>query len=435
MLTDAFKKFTETYKSTLARLDHLSFAEPEFEALVQDVSVTLPRYNNEAEKWPPSSQRAIRHVLAHNDLAAFLSRISFATAVQQGVVDPCQIAVDFEREVARDQCSLIQVLVLDGLELCSEDLRFARGRFLQLSEAMLKKDVEVEHGLPSSGLNRLIGMYGLELRWTAPNPPWGGGALERLGLPPRKRIQTMGYPWVTYVNLWDRGKIRVVGAYETTDSLLVRNSERYIHLDNPLWQDHYARSENSDSEEWVSESPLRLLSVRDAQRFASFLERLEAGRSAVQRQTHRGEIALRYFARVTDAYRQHHLQGDGLDVDANEDILVDGVTALETLLLAGEKRGKGRILAGQLSALLADDLAGQRTLRKRVEKIYKLRSTVLHGDTRPSSAELSMSAIQVEELTRRCLTTFLLLQGDRQAIAQGARDECVAQMNRQRASF
>ncbi len=434
MLADVFNKFTEACKATLTRHDYLSFSEPEFRALVQDVCVILPRYDNEAGKWPPSSQRAIRHVLAHNHLAGFLSRISFATAVREGRVDPCQIAADFEREVARDQCSLTQVLVLDGLELCSEDLRFARGRFVRFSEAMLK-DVEGEHGLRPSELDRLIGVYGLELKWRAPNPPWGSGALEDLGFPPGKRIQTMGYPWVTYIDLWDRGKIRVAGAYETTDSLLVRRSERYIHLDEPVWQDHYEYSEKSDSEEWVSESPLRLLSVRDPQRFARFLERLEAGRSAVQLQTHRGEIALRYFARVAEKYWQHHLRGDGLDVDANEDILVDGVTALETLLLAGEKRGKGRILAGHLSALLADDSAGQRTLRKRVERIYKLRSTVLHGDTRPSSEELSMSAIQVEELTRRCLTAFLLLHGDRRAIAQGARDEPVAQVNRQRASF
>jgi hypothetical protein len=434
MLANVFKKFTEACKAILTRHDYLSFSESEFKALVQDVCVMLPRYDNEAGTWPPSSQRAIRYVLAHNHLAGFLSRTGFETAVREGRADPSQVAVDFEREVARDQCSLIQILVLDGLEVCSDDLCFARGRFVRLSEAMLK-DVKGEHGLRPSELDRLIGVYGLELKWTAPNPPWGAGALERLGLSPRKRIQTMGYPWVTYINLWNLGKIRVAGAYETTDSLLVPRSERYIHLEEPVWQDHYEKGEESDSEEWVSECPLRLLSVRDAQRFASFLERLEAGRSAVQLQTHRGEIALRYFARVADTYRQHHLQGDGLDIDGNEDILVDGVTALETLLLAGEKRGKGRILAGQLSALLADDSVGQRTLRKRVEKIYKLRSAVLHGDTRPSSQELRMSAIQVEELTRRCLMAFLLLQGDRRAIAQGARDERIAQMNRQRASF
>lgn len=434
MLTDAFKKFTETYKSTLTRLDHLSFAEPEFEALVQDVCVALPRYDNEAGKWPPSSQRAIRYVLARSHLAGFLSRISFTTTVREGRADPCQIAIDFEREVERDLCSLIQIFVLDGLDLRSEDLHFARGRVIPFSEAMLK-DVKGEYGLRPSQLDRLIGVYGLELKWRSPNPPWGSGALEDLGYSPRKRIQAMGYPWVTYVNLWDRGKIRVAGVYEKTDSLLVRESERYIHLDEPMWEDHYEYRKESDSEEWVSESPVRLLSVPDPERFARFLDRLEKGRNAVLSQTHRGEIALRYFARVAETYRQYHLRGDGLDDDANEDILVDGVTALETLLLAGEKRGKGRILAGQLSALLADDLARRRTLRKRVEKIYKLRSTVLHGDTRPSSEELSVSAIQVEELTRRCLTTFLLLQGDRQAIAQGARDECVAQMNRQRASF
>jgi hypothetical protein len=245
----------------------------------------------------------------------------------------------------------------------------------------------------------------------------------------------MGYPWVTYINLWDRGKIRVVGAYETTDSLLVRDCERYIHLDEPLWEDHYEYRKESESEEWVSESPVRLLSVSEPEWFARFLGRLEEGRRAILLQSHRGEIALRYFARVAETYRQYHLRDDGLDDDANEDILVDGVTALETMLLAGEKRGKGQILAGQLSALLANDSLERRAIRKQVERIYRLRSTVLHGDTRPSSEELSVSAIQVEELTRRCLTAFLLLQGDRQAIARGASHEPTAQMNRKRASF
>jgi len=434
MLANVFKKFTDASKATLARREYLSFAEPEFDALVQDVSVRLPRYNNEAEKWPPSSQRTIRHVLAHNHLAGFLSRAKFATAVREGRADPCQIAIDFEREVDRDLCSLIQMFVLDGLDLRSEDLHFARGRVIPFSEAMLK-DVKNEFGLRPSQLDRLIGVYGLELEWRSPNPPWGSGSLEDPGYSPRKRIQAMGYPWVTYINLWDRGKLRVAGAYEKTDSLLLRESERYIHLDEPIWEDHYEYRKESDSEEWVSESPVRLLSIPDPERFARFLDRLEKGRNTVLLQTHRGEIALRYFARVAETYRQYHLRGDGLDTDANEDILVDGVTALETMLLSGEKRGKGQILAGQLSALLADDTTGQRALRKKVEKIYKLRSTVLHGDTRPSAEELSESAIQAEELTRRCLTAFLLLQGDRQAIAQGARDERVAQTNRQRVSF
>lgn len=435
MLVEAFSRFVEASKVTLTTQDYLSSAEPEFRALVDDVANTLPRYRNEAAKWDSDSRRAVRHALAHNHLAGFLSRIGFERAVREGGDDASQIARDFEREAAREDCRLTQVLVLNGLEVCSDEaVRFSRGELVRISNEMLK-DVKGEHGLRPSVLDRVVGLYGLKLDWTAPNPPWGSGALEELGPPPRKRIQTMGHPWATYVNLWGRGKTRVAGVYERTDSLLVRYGERYVGIDEPVWEDHYAHREGSDTEEWVSEAPVRYVSVNEPDRFVRFIERLESGRVGVQTESHRCDIALRYFGRIASAYWEHHLRGDGLDIDGNEDILVDGVTALETLLLAGEKRDKGRILAQQLAALLHDDPQERRATRRTVERIYKVRSAVLHGDSRSDPQALSQCAIEVEQLTRLALTAFVLLHGDRASIARGARDELVAQANRDRVRF
>jgi hypothetical protein len=76
----------------------------------------------------------------------------------------------------------------------------------------------------------------------------------------------------------------------------------------------------------------------------------------------------------------------GYDVaqDANEDIIVDATTGLEALLLGNEKRGKGALIAARAAAIIEEADDNRRSVKKRIERLCKVRSAILHGDVRPT---------------------------------------------------
>ena len=175
--------------------------------------------------------------------------------------------------------------------------------------------------------------------------------------------------------------------------------------------------------------------MNDEVKFVSFLERLANGLEASGPEAHRADIAMRYFRRVVDNFWTHHIGGDETNQDPNEDIIVDAMTALETIFLANEKRDKGGLMAARAAAIIEDTDEKRRDVRKRIRGLYRLRSVILHGDARPSASELTDAAVDAEEFARRCLSAFLLAGGDRQAFLQVSTDLSIAAELRRRVAL
>jgi hypothetical protein len=427
MLRDAFERFAVACRANPTDRAYFTYAEPQFEQLRDEVAFALPAYERAAAGWDARSQGAIRRVRAENNLRGFLERTGALAAIRAEEFDASEAATDFEREVAREHCRLIQRFVLDGLELSSPECSCCRGRFVKLTDSTFN---ELAGAAPPS-YDRRLGLYVLELHWRSPNPPWDTGTFDDAEST-HDRVQRLAHPWITFINLWGRGKVRVAGVFEWSDSGLLGSPHRYLENGEPIWQDHYEHNDERDVDEWASESPRRTLTVPDETHFARFLERLDGGLRLAGAEAHRADIAMRYFRRVVENYWTHHLGGDGSSQDHNEDIVVDAITALESILLANEKRDKGGLMAARAAAILEETDDERRRVRKRIVRLYKLRSAILHGDARASTAELTEAAVDAEEFARRCLAAFLLSGGDRQAVLQASTDAATAEALRRR---
>lgn len=382
-------------------------------------------------RWDAKSQVVLREILASRNLHGFLDRTQVFKKIRSGEFDPSQAATDFELEVSREYCSLIQRFILDGLELGSPEVKFRRGRLFKLTKNAFKETFGHE---PSQYEERLD-LFVLELHWRSPSPhpPWDNWISEQSKESVQDRIHRMSYPWITFINLWGQGKIRVAGVFEWSDSNLLMSPSRYLEVAEPVWKDNFKYNPERDVEEWESREPRRTLSIDDSFEFVKFIERLDDGLSASAATEHRADIAMRYFRRVVENYWTHHLSGDKDGQDHNEDIIVDAVTALESILLANEKKGKGAIIAARAAAILEGTDSVRRQVRKRIQRLYKIRSAILHGDVRPTVAELTAAAIEAEEFSRRCLSTFLLANTDRQTILNASEDAATAENVRKRA--
>jgi hypothetical protein len=141
---------------------------------------------------------------------------------------------------------------------------------------------------------------------------------------------------------------------------------------------------------------------------------------------------MRYFRRVVENFWTYHIGNKGPSQDHNEDIIVDATTALESLLLASEKRGKGALMAARAAAIIEETDVSRRSLRKRIERLYKVRSTILHGDVRPPDDELTEVAVDAEEFSRRCLAAFLLADGNRDEFLRASTDSVIAERLRRK---
>lgn len=427
ILRDAFERFTVACRENPTDRDYLTYAEPHFEQLTSEVALALPAYERAAAGWDARSQPIIRKVRAGRNLRGFFGRTGAFAKIQSGQFDAAEAATEFEREVDREYCQLVQRFVLDGLELISPDLPFRRGRFVKLTDSTFSEIA----GTAPTPYDRRIGLYVLELQWRSPNPPWDTGMFDDAEST-QNRVQRLAHPWIGFINLWARGKVRVAGVFEWSDSGLLSSPHRYLEIGEPVWEDHYEHNDERDVDEWASESPRRTLTVSEETRFVKYLERLDNGLQRAGSEAHRADIAMRYFRRVVENYWTHHLGGDGAGQDHNEDIVVDAITALESILLANEKRDKGGLMAARAAAIIEETGDKRRNVRKRIQRLYRLRSAILHGDARPSTAELTEAAVDAEEFSRRCLAAFLLADGDRQAFLRASTDAAVAEELRRR---
>lgn len=420
-LRHAFERFAITCRENPTDRGYFTFAEPQFGRLTSEVAFALPAYERAAAGWDTQSQKHVRRVRAGRDLQAFLRRTDAFAGIHSGQFEATHAAAAFEHEVAREFCEMTQRFVLDGLELTSPELSFRRGRFVKLTEAAFS---EIAGTAPTSYDHR-VSLYVLELRWRTPNPPWDTGVFDDAESP-QSRIQRLAHPWIVFINLWARGKVKIAGVFESTDSGLC-SSRRYLEIAEPVWEDRYEHNDEQDADEWASESPRRTLTVSDETQFVRFLERLDHGLQRSGPEAYRADIAMRYFRRVVENFWTHHVGGDGASQDHNEDIIVDAMTALETILLANEKRGKGGRMAARAAAILEETDDKRRSVRKRIERLYRVRSAILHGDARPPITELTEAAVDAEEFSRRCLAAFLLADGDRHAFLRASTDAKVAE--------
>lgn len=287
ILRDAFERFAIACRENPADRGYFSFAEPQFRRLSEEVASALPVYERAAAGWDARSQIQIRRIRAGRDLQAFLERTNAFTSIHLAQFDAAWAAADFAQEVARERCLITQHFVLDGLELTLPELSFRRGRFLKLTESTFQ---EIAGNAPTS-YDRRMSLYVLELRWRTPNPPWETGVFDDAESP-QNRIQRMAHPWISFMNLWARGKVRVAGVFEWTDSGLCK-TRRYLDVGEPIWQDHYKHNDEEDVDEWASESPRRTLTVDDEGQFVRFLERLDDGLEGSAPEAHRADIAMR----------------------------------------------------------------------------------------------------------------------------------------------
>lgn len=418
LLGPAFQRFAEACRADSGDRQHFTSAEPYFQALSHEAADLLPGYERAAAAWNTQSRKHIRRIRATRDLQAFFDRRNTRVQILSERFDANQMAMEFEREVTREHCSFLQRFVLDGLELTSNELKFRRGRFVKLNAALLGGSLEED----LKSYDRRRGLYALELPWRSQqNPPWDTGICDDAESS-AERIHRLSHPWVAFINLWEPGKIRAAGVFESSDSQLIRRSDRYLEISEPIWQDHYKYNPEKEVDEWDSESPRRTVRIKDENRFVKFLEALDDGLIKAAARTHRADISMRYVRRVAENFWTHHIGGDGANQDQNEDIIVDAVTALECMLLAGERRGKGDILAARAAAILEEIDSERRRVRRRIQHLYKLRSAILHGDVRPPATELIQAATDSEEYSRRCLVVFLLSGGDHQALIEATKD-------------
>ncbi|OGP59824.1 MAG: hypothetical protein A2162_01550 [Deltaproteobacteria bacterium RBG_13_52_11b] len=426
ILHAAFERFAIACGGNSSDRGYFTYAEPQFEQLREEAASALPEYERAAAGWDSRSQKHVRSVLAGNNLRNFLEKTDALNLIKVGKFDAIRAAADFEQEVAREMCLMTQRFVLDGLELASAELSFCRGRFVKLTENNFSELA----GKAANMYDHRLGLYVLEVHWRSPNPPWDTGLFEDAESTVN-RAQRLAHPWIGFINLWARGKVRIAGVFESTDSGLC-SSHRYLELAEPVWEDRFEYNEERDVDEWTSKTPRRTLIVSDELRFIRFLERLDDGLRQSGSELYRADIALRYHRRIAENYWTHHIGDDGNTQDPNEDIIVDAMTTLETILLANERRGKSGLLAARAAAVIEDIDDMRRSVQKRIQRLYKLRSAILHGDARPSTLQLAEAAKDGEEFSRRCLAAFLLAGADRQAFLQASTDATIAERLRRK---
>jgi hypothetical protein len=338
-----------------------------------------------------------------------------------------QVAGSLRDALNRQRCQVRNLILLDGLELPANAITFNGGRLVELGEDFLNTWFR---GTPPPGPvapHRLTGVAALETVTEERSPPWGVSLFEWDSA--ATRTKRAAKPWSMYLNLLGSGKCMPIGMYQHSDSQLHLDEWRAVGVEEPMWE---PRHHFDGVDDYESEELYRTLYVDDdGPTLATFLNQMDAGRSAAERRTHRVETALRFFDRVCDDYMGHHQLEHGDDMDANEDLVIDAVAGLEAIFLAKEKRGKGQVIGARAAAVLEANVTKQRAMRKEVEDLYELRSAILHGDARAASEDLRKGATSGEHLLRRSIIAFCRLQGDHQRLVDAAKDPATAQTVRQ----
>lgn len=406
----------------------------EFQSLVMEMVRRHPRYQSEAKP----AQIAIG-ILSLNEcrshVSAFLHHAEFLTHLPTTEAELRSVAERLDAEFHRDECSVANLIVLDGLGMPQSEIAFNGGRLVQLDAAALEAWCR---GRPLPGAvksDRLDGVVALEVNTQERNPPFGPSFISWEA--PYRTVQKAAHPWLTLLNLFSEGKCSAISLYRRSDSLLHVDRLEAIGEHEPNWED---KSFYDDySQEWVlDERLLRTLEIEDADRLRGFIERAEAGRRAAieQGRAHRVGTGLRYFTRVSSAHLRHILNR-GLDdiPDDLEDLIVDAVVGLEVILVQDKKIWKkGEQIAQRAAALLESDPKAKLNTEEEAKTLYNLRNSILHGDEQHSIAVLLKNAMVAEELLRRTLAAFCLLSGDNDVLATLS-DESTASAVRAQAQF
>lgn len=423
-LTAAFAKYaTKCLTDPSPNVRPMHHGSDEFRQIIAAAITEVPRYALPAS--PTKAHIVVREVDAYNHLADFLARTSFHETIGQPGFDPAEFAQRLCQEAGRPDCSVTSVVPLDGLELGQNELEFSGGRFVRLTEEFLNAFLENKHVDGAGRLGRFGDMFALLTTATAPNPPWGATRFEWASA--SRQVEDLAQPWLNLTNLWSADKASASGVFQKCDSLLVYPHVRALGIQEPA-RDY--ETVDSGDDLWEDETPAYRVRIDDGGRFQRFVETLELRIREARAKTHRVDTALRFFARVASPFWQHHVLGYGDDSDVNEDIIIDAVTGLEAVFLTGEQRGKGQLLGQRAGVLLEEDPESRRKLRKAVERVYALRSAILHGDARRDEQDLRDGVPIAEDVLRRSLVAFIMLSGDHQAVVSAVGDDALAAANR-----
>jgi hypothetical protein len=375
------------------------------------------------ERYVPVARQSavISEIGAHRAFTSFLSRTDFYARAIRNDVDAADFARRFYEESRREKSVITSIIPIDGLELTHEELTFTGGRLFRLTRAVIRSLLENGYVPGLSGLDEFEDMWAIEVTTEAPNPPW-----EIEWESASKQVRKLASPWLDLLNLYGSEKVRVCGAYQRTDSLFASPPVRAIGIQQPVRDPLF----DEDGDFSGDTRPFITLSIEDSARLGIFLQTLSARTVEARTRTHRVDTALRFWGRVADLFWQHHAIAYGDDPDANEDLIIDAVTGVEAIFLAGETSGKGGLIASRAVPLIEADATARRILSRQISELYALRSAIVHGDDRKRADELQRGARRGEDVLRRSLVAFIMLRGDHTCLVDGARDRARAAVNR-----
>jgi len=361
-------------------------------------------------------------------LRAFWTRTKFRERMTEPEFSSSDEADSILAAINKATAPLVSLIVIDGLDLPVPDVEIEPGiRLVELTDSFLDSwfgDVP----LPGSvKRDQVESLFALEISGNGANPPWGPTLF--FWDSPSEQIERLAQTWVSLLNLVNSSKVRAPLMYQRTESLMVSDAIQAVIADDPVWLSRY---ETYDEDSEPEEVPERLVTLRvqDASKLATCLRRLAVGKAKAALHSHRAETSRRFFDRVCRTIWSHHYPlGTGENVEANEDLLVDAVTALESIYLSKEQ-SKASHLAKRSAALLESDVSLSRALRKNVERVYKMRSAIVHGDPQQPAKDLRDRASIAELILRRSLQAFLCLDGDHDRVAKGAVDPAAGARNR-----
>jgi len=407
----------------------------EFQALVMAVAIEFKRYQLESRSnvgQVAFGTLSLSQCRQH--LSAFLHHVGFFSRLPSSLPEAHDIADELKVEFGRTHCSLTNLIILDGLDIPGDEICFDGGRLIRLDSKVLTAWFGGAKPPGPVSAERLDDIVALETVTSGHNPPFGPMHIS-WEAPYRTVLRTV-HPWLTLLNLYGDGKCSAIGLYQRSDSRLHRDQFDAIGVREPNWEDKSFYDD--EAQEWVEyDQPYRTLEVDDAERFGSFLNRVELGRLGAESRGHRAAAALRYFDRVSAGHLRHILSR-GMDdhPDDLEDLIVDAVVGLEVIFVQNKKiKSKGDVIARRVAAMTQRDTAEARQLRKLAKKLYECRNSILHGDEQLPIADLLLNAVGAEELLRRSLSAFCLIGGDHQRVISMDADLSAAAIIRAETQF
>jgi hypothetical protein len=394
-----------------------------FQELVTEVRSRYARYEHrteEARKFVP----LLEHRECREHVRAFLHHSHFFETHLREATGTEEFANRLDTEFRRDSSKVTHLVLVDGLELPDDEIAFDGGRLVRLNKAFLSDWFGGRTPPSHEKTVDLDGVAAIEFVRTDKNPPFG---LDDIDWEPyQTRMSRAAYPWLTFLNLYGPGKCSATGLYLRSDSMLHWDRFAAIGIEEPT---RMPRSFNDPDghETFEFEELYPTLRIDDVGCLQTFLNRMAAGRAAAQGNSHRLETALRYFGRMSDRY----LNNVSLPVlyhqlDALEDIVVHATIGLEAIYVNRNKR-QGSQIAMRSSMILESDSTLRRTFRDAVQKLYGVRSNIVHGDERRTARELLDNAVKAESLFRRSLIALCLLEGDHSRVILDKSDETKAQ--------